>query len=99
MLSTEMNRSEAVAATLTLLRLFRDTRPRWTHDLPTRAGYYWMREGKSGETLVVHVRIDYSEAETPFVVQVGHPADTGVQFLRDYHGCQWCGPLETPAND
>lgn len=101
--NTETNpatdRDQAVAASLSILQHLRDSRPRWTRNLPTREGYYWTRGNKRDHTMVVLVRIDYSETETPFVVQAGHPEDTGVQYLRDYNGCQWCGPLEFPHDN
>ena len=95
-MNSELHRSEAVAATLTLLRHLRDTRPVWTLEMPACEGYFWMRDDKRDHAMVVHVRVDYSEREMPFVVQIGHPANSGVQFLRSYTGCQWCGPLEMP---
>ena len=98
-MKSELQRSEAIAATLTLLRHLRDTRPVWTSDMPTCEGYFWMKQPDGyGEIIVVKVRLDYSEPETPFVVQVGNIANTGCQYLRDYVDCQWCGPLEMPNN-
>lgn len=96
-MKAELNRSEAIAATLTLLRHLRDSRPVWTHDTPSSEGYYWMKPPNGyGDVVVVRVRLDYSEAETPFVVQIGDSANTGVQYLRDFESCHWCGPLEIP---
>lgn len=90
------DREAAVAATLGVLAYLRDVRPVWSHEPPTREGYYWVRGGKRDEVTVVHVTLDYSEKEVPFVVQSGSAADTGAAYLRDYHDCQWCGPLEFP---
>lgn len=95
--NTAADRESAVSAVLHVLGHLRDTRPVWTQEMPSREGYYWLRgSSKSDEIEVVLVRMDYSEKEVPFVVQSGHPANHGVQYLRDYHGCQWCGPLEFP---
>lgn len=94
--NTAAHRESAVSATLHVLAHLRDTRPVWTHEPPTREGYYWTRGSKGDEVEVVRVSLDYSENEVPFVVQSGHPAHNGVQYLRDFYGCQWCGPLEFP---
>lgn len=91
-------RTEAIGATLSLLAHLRDSRPVWTYALPSKEGYYWTRAGKGERPEVVEVRVDYSERETPFVVQSGNPASVGVQYLRDCVGHQWCGPLEMPEN-
>ncbi len=93
-----MTRDTAIAAVHTLHDFLRDSRPQWTHEMPTREGYYWTRGAKRDHTMVVEVRVDYSIVSTPFVVQVGHPADTGIQFLASYQGCQWAGPIEAPLN-
>ncbi len=94
--NTSADRESAVTATLHILAHLRDTRPVWSYDPPTCAGYYWCRGNKSDNIVVVRVSLDYSEKEIPFVVQAGHPENEGVQYLRDYIECQWCGPLEMP---
>lgn len=91
-----MKIDSAINALHTLQEFFRNLTPVWTTDMPTREGYYWMRGSKRDEVTVVKVRIDHSEPTLPFVVQAGHPADTGVQYLRDYRGCQWAGPIDPP---
>lgn len=91
-----MTRDTAISAVQTLHEFLRDTRPQWTHDMPTREGFYWVRGSKREHQMVVEVRVDYSIASTPFVVQAGHPEESGVQFLSSYSGCQWAGPLEQP---
>lgn len=93
-----MNRDTAITAVQTLHEFLRTSRPQWTHETPSKEGFYWVRGSKRDHTMVVEVRVDYSEKDTPFVVQSGHPSDTGVQYLRDYQGCQWAGPIEMPQN-
>ncbi len=94
------SRDLAVASVQLLHAYLRNSRPVWTHDVPTGEGYFWLKQPKGyGEVIVVRVRLDYSEFETPFVVQIGEPEKQGVQYLRDFEWAQWCGPLEIPANE
>jgi len=72
------------------------TRPVWTNDPPKLPGYYWLRDNISVQPIVVQVRTDFSENPPPLVVQEGRAEDRGVEYLRDYTECQWCGPIETP---
>jgi hypothetical protein len=90
------DRESAVTSALHILNYLREVRPVWTHETPSREGYYWTRGAKGDEVEVVKVSLDYSEKEVPFVVQSGHAANVGVQYLRDYYKCEWCGPLEMP---
>ncbi len=93
------SRDLAVASAHMLHAFLRNSCPRWTHALPAREGYYWMKQPKGyGEVMVVRVLVDYSEPTTPFVIQIGDRATTGVQYLLDQVGCQWCGPLEVPID-
>ncbi len=89
-------RDEAIAAVQALHEFLRVSRPQWTHDIPAREGFYWVRGSKRENALVVQVKVDYSISSTPLVVQAGHPEDNGVQFIETYKDCQWCGPLEQP---
>jgi hypothetical protein len=91
------SRDEAIAAVRKLHDFLRSTRPVWTNDFPTREGFYWCQIQPDHRAMVVEVRVDYSEPETPFVAQIGHPAFQGVQYLRDFSGCLWAGPLERPV--
>lgn len=91
------SRDLAVASVQMLHAYLRNSRPQWSHVMPIREGYYWMRESRKDRAEVVEIRIDYSAAETPIVVQSGNPANVGVQYLRDYEGCEWSGPLEMPT--
>lgn len=89
-------RDTALNAVQTLQDFLRSTVPLWTYQRPTKEGFYWVRGAKREHTMVVEIRIDYSETNTPLVVQAGHPADAGVQYLTSYQGCQWAGPIEQP---
>ena len=91
-----INRDTAIASLKTLQEFLRLSRPAWTNEMPEIEGFYWVRDRKGADIEVVRVRIDYSEPSTPFVVQSGDPAVQGVQYLSDYSGCQWAGPIEQP---
>lgn len=95
-----MKRDAAIAAVHDLQQFLRESRLVWTTETPTREGYYWLRSDKNDFPEVVRISVDYGENDTPFVVQSGHPANTGVQYLRDFKGvgCQWAGPLEVPTS-
>lgn len=68
----------------------------WSRTLPKRPGYYWLRDSLNVEPIVVLVRTDYSEVSQPLVVQEHRSATSGVQYLRDYEGDEWAGPIEEP---
>lgn len=88
---------EDAALGLRLIHSFlAESRLVWQHVLPKRPGYYWLRDDRRVEPIVVLVRTDYSEPTAPLVVQEWRRENTGVQYLRDYAGAQWAGPLEHP---
>lgn len=89
---------KAIVGAQEIHEFLRQCHPVWTRELPTKEGYYWMRSDRRDAVTVVKIYIDHGETGTPWVVQEGHPAKSGAQYLRDYRGNEWAGPLEEPKS-
>lgn len=77
----------------------------YTFTTPTRAGMYWYLEGENNLPKIVRV---FKDAQGYWSVQydelqVSGPYDhyddeetRGVDFLDNYEGGAWCGPIPVP---
>lgn len=67
---------------------------KWTDELPTETGYYWMRRecDLPGASEIVHVSIERG-VRASLVSRVGV---TLTRYLDAERGMLWCGPINLP---
>lgn len=69
--------------------------PKWTHNKPTKAGWYWLSLDRVDGSLGVVNVYEGLHGQFRWVDTENHHNGVSVEK----HPARWCGPLELPRNE
>lgn len=65
---------------------------RWTTEKPTKAGWYWMKDGSAS----IVVEVETGTLDGFYIEDVWQAGVKNATPLKKFTHCQWAGPLELP---